>query len=79
MSCELQYCTGYNVRDTSYDLEVQDVTFGNVTANVTVLHVIAYVSSGGLLDIPTGQQTYKRDTKAHRHFSNFYAKQETCV
>jgi hypothetical protein len=33
----------------------------------------------GLLDIPTGQQTYKRDTKAHRHFSNFYAKQETCV
>ncbi len=45
MSCELQYCTGYNVRDTSYDLEVRDVTVGNITANVTVLHVIAYVSS----------------------------------
>jgi hypothetical protein len=28
---------------------------------------------GGLLDIPTGQQTYKSKTKAHRHLSNFNA------
>jgi hypothetical protein len=27
----------------------------------------------GLLDIPMGRQTYKRNTRAHRHFSNFYA------
>jgi hypothetical protein len=27
----------------------------------------------GLLDIPTGQQTYKSKTKAHRHLSNFNA------
>jgi hypothetical protein len=27
----------------------------------------------GLLDIPTGQQTYKRNIKAHRHCSNFNA------
>jgi hypothetical protein len=28
-------------------------------------------SSWGLLDIPTGQQTYKCDTKAHRQFFEF--------
>jgi hypothetical protein len=27
----------------------------------------------GLLDSPTGRQAYKCNTKAHRHFSNFYA------
>ncbi len=31
------------------------------------------LSKRGLLDIPTGQQTYKRNTKAHIHFSNHYA------
>jgi hypothetical protein len=61
--------------DGSYDstefISIHNAAFIAGTVQYTCTSTKAMAR--GLLDIPMGQQTYKRDTKAHRHFSNFYA------
>ncbi len=59
------------------------IVFYKTTTTMTILEIFStMVRSYNLVDtfpgvcsiyVPTGQQTYKHNIKAHRHFSNFYA------